>query len=160
MSVRADTLAVLCGCLFTLAGPAVAQVDGDPATEDLPRVVPYDGVLNLDGAPYDGQADMRFSLYAAPDGGEPLWSESWNAGDPRPVQVTGGRFAVNLGTFEPMEETLYDAGRIYLGIEVRGDGAADWVALAGRQRINPVHIASGTEHAVQGGCRRRTTARR
>ncbi len=120
---------------------ALAQVDGNPATDDVPRVVPYDGVLNLDGVTFDGQVDIRFSLFAAPAGGLPVWSEAWTLAEQRPVQVTAGRFSVNLGSFEPIIATIEDAGTLYLGIEVRAVGAEPWVALAGRQRINPVPYA-------------------
>ncbi len=132
-------LAVLLVCFAPTM--VLAQVDGDPATEEVPRVVPYDGVINLDGQPFDGLMDMRFSLYAAPDGGEAVWAERWAQVDERAVTVTGGRFAVNLGAFTPIEDTILDAGTLYLGIEVRRAGDGAFVALGGRQRINPVPYA-------------------
>ncbi len=48
--------------------------DGNPATDDLPRVVPYQGVLDWDGQPYNGSVDIQFTLYTE-DGVTSLWNE-------------------------------------------------------------------------------------
>lgn len=133
---------------LTVSVQALANLDDDPATDSLPRVVPYEGVLDLDGAPYTGFMDMRFTFFDAPSGGNAVWSETWNHEQQRAIQVFGGRFAAALGTFDDggpasLEEVIADAGATYLGIEVKhtdeGDNA--WVGLAGRQRLNPVPYA-------------------
>ncbi|MCA9528304.1 MAG: hypothetical protein KC549_18595, partial [Myxococcales bacterium] len=131
-------------CLFTLlwaTSPALANNDGDNATENIARVVPYDGVLDLDGASFNGPVDMIFTLYDAADGGAVVWSETWSTEEARAVQVTAGRFSVNLGTYEDIEVVIADAGQVYLGLEVKRPEAADYTTLAGRQRLNPVPYA-------------------
>lgn len=124
-----------------LATPALASNDGDPATQDIPAVVPYDGVLDLDGASFNGQVDMIFTLYGSADGDDPVWQETWSTADERPITVTAGRFSVNLGTFEDIEDVIADAGQVFLGLSVKRPEDEEYTALAGRQRLNPVPYA-------------------
>jgi hypothetical protein len=128
-----------------------AAVDGNPATDDLPRVIPYEGVIDLDGSPFTGSLDMRFTLYDAPTGGNAVWTEDWTHDDGRALQVVRGRFAANLGSFDGagLESVIADAGTVYLGIQVKHTNQGDdgWVALSGRQRLNPVPYALWSAHA-------------
>jgi hypothetical protein len=133
---------------LTVSVQALAQLDDDPATDSLPRVVPYEGVLDLDGLPHTGFLDMRFSFFDAPSGGAPVWTETWSNAQQRAVQLFRGRFAVALGTFDDgglatLESIIADADPIYLAIEVKRTNEAEdaWVALSGRQRLNPVPYA-------------------
>lgn len=134
--------------VLTISVQALARLDDDPATDSLPRVVPYEGVLDLDGLPHTGFLDMRFSFFDAPSGGEPVWIETWSNAQQRAIQLFRGRFAVALGTFDDgglatLENVIADADPIYLAIEVKRTNEADdaWVALSGRQRLNPVPYA-------------------
>jgi hypothetical protein len=133
---------------LTVSVQALAQLDDDPSTDSLPRVVPYEGVLDLDGLPHTGFLDMRFSFFDTPSGGAPAWTETWSNAQQRAVQLFRGRFAVALGTFDDgglatLESIIADADPIYLAIEVKRTNEADnaWVALSGRQRLNPVPYA-------------------
>lgn len=123
------------------AGPAWADNDGDPATDNIQRVVPYDGVLDLDGAGYNGLVDVIFTLYDSADGGEAVWTETWSADEERAITITGGRFSVNLGTFEDIETVIADAGQVYLGLQIKLPEAEAYTTLSGRQRLNPVPYA-------------------
>ncbi len=134
--------------VLTFGAQAWANLDNNPATDSLPRIVPYEGVLDLDGAPFTGFMDMRFTFYDAPTGGNAVWTETWGHDQQRAVQVFRGRFSAALGTFDdggprPLEEVISDAGPTYLAIEVKQTDAANdaWVGLAGRQRLNPVPYA-------------------
>ncbi len=129
-------------------GPAFADNDNDPATESVPRVVPYDGVLDLDGASYNGTIDIVFTLYNAADGGEAVWTETWSTDAERAVSVTGGRFSVNLGTFESIESVITDAGQVYLGLQIKAPDVEEYTDLGGRQRINPVPYAMWSANAA------------
>ncbi len=46
------------------AGQAFAQADGNNATETVPRVIPYEGYLELDGGSYNADAESSYSAWA------------------------------------------------------------------------------------------------
>ncbi|MFN3196962.1 MAG: hypothetical protein ACE366_00910 [Bradymonadia bacterium] len=126
---------------FCVAAPTWADNDDDNATENIARVVPYDGVLDLDGAGYNGLVDVIFTLYDASSGGDVVWTETWSAADGRAINITGGRFTVNLGAYESIEAAIADGGQLYLGMQIKLPEANAYTALRGRQRLNPVPYA-------------------
>jgi len=103
--------------LATLATLGVAD-QGTAGT-----TVPYPGRLSdADGQPVaDGAYELRFALYAAATGGEPLWAET-QAG----VAVRGGTFAVVLGSVVPIPRAVLapqkGRGARWLEVSVRGPG--------------------------------------
>ncbi|MFN3200496.1 MAG: hypothetical protein ACE366_19005 [Bradymonadia bacterium] len=130
-----------------LSGTAFADNDGDTSTESITRVVPYDGYLNFDGVVFNGTVDVIFTLYDSASGGDDVWSEEWSTAEGRPVTVTAGRFNVALGSFDDIEPIIADAGTVYLGMEVKLPEGNNYVALGGRQRLNPVPYAMWTAQA-------------
>lgn len=113
-----------------VAGVSVSVLaDGNPATDGVPRVIPYQGVLELDGQPFNGEVSIGFSIYAASSGGAPLWSEE------RTVSVYNGTFAVSLGSITPIAATLLAADSLWVGITVDG------LEMTNRQNITPVPYA-------------------
>ena len=62
---------MLASLMLTTPTMALADNDNDPATQDIQSVVPYDGVLDLDGESFNGLADMVFTLYDSADGKYP-----------------------------------------------------------------------------------------
>jgi hypothetical protein len=133
---------------LTFGVRALAALDSNEGTESLPRVVPYEGVLDVDGAPYTGFLDFKFTLYDAPTGGNAVWTEEWTQSQNRAIQVFGGRFAAALGSYDDgglraLADVIADADPIYLGVQVKhtAEGDDGWVALNGRQRLNPVPYA-------------------
>lgn len=113
-----------------VAGVSVSVLaDGNPATDGVPRVIPYQGVLELDGQPFNGDVSIGFSIYAASSGGAPLWSEE------RTVSVYNGTFAVSLGSITPLAATLLAADSLWVGITVDG------LEMTNRQNITPVPYA-------------------
>lgn len=106
-----------------------SHADGDPATDGVPRVIPYQGVLELDGAPYNGDVEIIFTLHPASSGAATLWTETQS------VSVYNGTFSVSLGTVAPIAATLLAADSLWIGLNVDG------VAMANRQRITPVPYA-------------------
>lgn len=95
----------------------------------------YQGSLELNGAPVDGNADMRFSLWTAAAGGVQV--------DVTPallVNVSAGLFTQDID----FGYEAFDGEDVFLEIEVRfpaGGGA--WNTLAPRQRI------AATPYALQ-----------
>lgn len=128
--------------VFGLALPLFAHA------EPVRQVVPYSGRLDLDGAPYTGDAQMRFRFYTAPDVAVAedcaaedacAWEELHDG-----VQVFNGTFAVDLGTSDPalMAQVVAQNTQYWLELSVRrvpveGEDPPVWVTLASRQAIRP-----------------------
>lgn len=129
------------------AAPAFAGEE-DELVDTIERVVPYDGVLDIDGQAYNGLLDVVFTLYDAADGGESVWTESWTAADGRAVSVAGGRFSVNLGTHEDIEGVIASSELVFLGLAVKRPEDANYTTLGGRQRLNPVPYSLWTTRAT------------
>ena len=78
---RFNLLLRAAAAIGTLALPttaAFADADGDAATDDLTRVIPYEGTIEVDGAGFTGALDLRFTLYDAAD--TALWTETYAPG--------------------------------------------------------------------------------
>jgi hypothetical protein len=65
----------------------------------VPQTLSYQGVITTDGGQPvdDGDYSIHFRLYAGPESGEPLWSET------QTVDVTNGLFNVLLGSAVPLD---------------------------------------------------------
>ena len=123
------TLLVVAVLLAATALGAGAQVPA-AAQGTAGTTVPYPGRLSdADGRPVaDGAYELRFVLYAAATGGQPLWTETQTG-----VAVRGGTFAVVLGSVAPIPRTVLDGGARWLEVSVRGPGEASPTVLAPRQ---------------------------
>ena len=111
-----------------------AMADGDPATDTVPRYVPYQGTLEKDGVGVTGSLPMRFSLYDG-DAEEPCWTETQTVG------VYAGRFSVLLGASSVQSVQLLSA-RLQaaddLEMEVAVQSGVEWIQLANRQKFLPL----------------------
>ncbi len=113
-----------------------------------PRAIPYNGILEFNGQSFTGQADIQFTLT---DDGECTFVE-----DHEDVRVFAGRFSVNVG--QPtgdLPTCLFDSEAVFLQMAVRSaNEQTPHVALAGRQRINPVPFAywaaEGSDFRIDG----------
>lgn len=123
-----------------------ANADGVATTDSVPRLISYNGRVELSGVPYVGQLEMRFRLYDADRGDAPIFSEEYT-GD-QAVMVHAGDFSVMLGQYAAgLQTAITGADALTLGVEVRAPGEVDWIPLAGRQAITPSPYAMW---AVQG----------
>lgn len=106
--------------LFVFAGRAGALPGVQLSTPNAAstNLIAYQGRLT-DAAgvpPPDVQSyDMTFRLYAVPDGGTELWSES------QAVPTTDGVFSVMLGTVTPIPASVAANSNLYLGVTVGND---------------------------------------
>ncbi|WP_459870253.1 hypothetical protein [Endothiovibrio diazotrophicus] len=104
------------------------------ATAAVPTLIDYQGTLQaLDATPYNGVADLTFTLYAAPTGGTALWSEAHPG-----VTVTDGRYHLLLGGSAP-------------GLAEHFDGSARWMAVEGADgdlAAPPRRALGAAAHAV------------
>jgi hypothetical protein len=87
-------------------------------------------LLKSDGSPETGTPTLTFFIYAAPTGGDVLWSE------PQNVPLTNGFYAVRLGAGTPFPANLFDGSPRWLAVQVGTEAE-----LAPRQFIATVPYA-------------------
>lgn len=109
------------------ASPSVAQV---------PHLLNYQGHLAAGDTALTGTFKIVFSVYAAPTGGSPLWTET------QTVPVTDGLFSVSLGSVVPIPQALFAEAERHLGVKIENDPE-----LVPRQRIVSVGYAFRAEVA-------------
>ncbi len=129
------------GLVLVLGAAWSAWADGLAFTDNVPRVLTYEGQLERDGAPVTATGTdalwMRFRVYDA-DAPEVVIYEE----DER-VDVYGGRFSVQLGptdrTGNVFDQMIGRADDLLLRIVLLGDPSVpgDDVALANAQRLTP-----------------------
>jgi hypothetical protein len=96
--------------LPALVLPAVAQAT-------VPQAVSFQGYLrNDDGTPLEGTVDLTFKIYAAANGGAPLWTENHGA-----VAISEGVFHVHLGSITAFPADFFSVSDRW--IETVADGA-------------------------------------
>ena len=95
--------------------------------------ISYPGALtDATGQPAaDGAYDFTFALYAAPEGGEPLWTETQTA-----VPVAEGAFVTLLGNVNSIPKQVLDSGAQWLAVSVRGPADAEFTTLNPRQELS------------------------
>lgn len=142
--------------LALCALPYAAQADGDPTTDNVPRILPYQGILELDGQPVNATGDnalhLGFQLFNGPDAEQPVYRQDLR------VEVYAGRFTATIGPVGvdgagaevPISQIIANADDLYLGMILLGDPAdpADDIALNNRQRIHASPYAMWTTAAT------------
>ena len=99
--MRRVLMAVLSAVVCSLLGAALYGQEsawrGPSTNGSLPRLIRYDGFLrDASGKAVSGAVNVSFSLYAAQEGGSPLWWET------QTVQADAqGRYGVLLGAMQP-----------------------------------------------------------
>jgi hypothetical protein len=77
----------------------------------------YQGILKSSGGtPVTGNYSIKFSIYDVSSGGAALWTETQSA-----VAVKDGNFAVNLGSVNPISDTVFQTTTRFLGVKVGSD---------------------------------------
>mgnify|MGYP001944187593 CR=1 FL=1 len=136
---------VLFGCILALGINSMAE---DTELDSGPRAFPYNGILEFNGEPLNGEADLSFTLT---DEGECNFAEEHDN-----VPVFNGRFSVNIGSVAgDVDGCVFDATAVYIEVGVReADSEGDYVALVGQQRIHPVPFAywaaEGSDFKIDG----------
>lgn len=117
---------------LTVAG---VLAEADPPT-DAPLVLPYDGVLELDGQSVSGTVTLRFSVFDsfAADA-VAVWTDVVD------VEVVDGRFRTLLGEANPFptgDAALFREDAVFVSVEVAHPDRDDvWIDLNNRHRIAP-----------------------
>ncbi|MEL6179707.1 MAG: polymer-forming cytoskeletal protein [Myxococcota bacterium] len=141
---------VFIGFILAIGLTSMAE---DSELDTGPRAVPYNGILEFNGSPLNGQADLRFTLTDVPggEGANCLFEEEHDN-----VSAYAGRFAVNIGSVVgDLPDCVFDSDAMYIEVGVRNaESAGDYVALTGAQRIHPVPFsywaAEGSDFTVDG----------
>ncbi|MDN5819229.1 MAG: hypothetical protein L0H36_00780 [bacterium] len=97
------------------------------------QVLGFQGrLLDSDGANVpDGHYNVEFKIYQGGKGskshnpsGQLVWKESYrNTGDSQGVNVTKGRFSVNLGSQNPLTDVNWSSGTLWLSLNIAGSSA-------------------------------------
>lgn len=125
---------VVAALLIGIASFTFAAGPGAPE-----RGIPYQGWLELDGAPVEVPVSMTFRLYDDAVAGSLLWEAS-----DVEVAVSAGRFSLVLGAQgTTLPETVFTAAELFLEVELGGG------VLGGRQQIFAAPQAVRAGHAYQ-----------
>ena len=142
------------GAVTTLGATVFA--DGDPTTDDVPRMLPYQGTLEINGQPVHATGTsalaMRFDLYDSAEAPEPVYSQRVT------VEVYAGRFTTTIGPegegpageVVAIGDVVAAADDLHLGIVLLNDleDPEDDTALANRQRLMATPYAMWTTTAT------------
>lgn len=102
-----------------------------------PNTITYQGRLtDVTGAPIVVPQDVTFAIYSAPTGGTAMWTETMSV-----TPDVEGVFTVELGLINPLDETLFDGNKRYLGLTIGSDSE-----MSPRQWLTsvPYSISAGT----------------
>lgn len=103
------------------------------------RTIPYQGVLERNGAPVTGAVNARFGLFNTANANTAcvatndctLWSEE------QVIEVVDGRFTVMLGDVGPrrLTSTILQSPELFLGVAFKTSDDAGFTVLGGTQEI-------------------------
>ncbi len=117
------SIVLLCGLC------SAAQQSATTANATVPPLIPFSSVATDDGGnSLSGVVNITFSLYAAQQGGAPLWTETQNN-----IQLDAtGHYSVQLGITQPngVPTTLFTTGEArWLGVRIAEQGEQPRVLL-------------------------------
>lgn len=123
---------------LTLTLTHTALADSNPATDQVPKLIPYQGTLEKDGVGVTAQLPMTFSIFDGATAVTAVWTER------QTVNVHAGRFMALLGSTTANSATnlakaITDADNLYLSVTLNNPSGD--VALSNRQRFLPVPFA-------------------
>jgi hypothetical protein len=125
---------------ITANAPGIASAQLSTQEADN-LTIPYSGQLTNDSgeAVIDGIYALQFNLYSDPTAGELLWTEIQTN-----VQITGGSFAVVLGSQSPMPYYVLDSGKTWLEVSIRPPYQQDFTTLSPRQEVSAQSVPQNT----------------
>jgi len=124
-------IGLLVGAL-AFAGIVQAAPDGAPLLAPIGTAFTYQGYINDNGSPANGNYNLRFELYDSASGGSQVGSTVTK----NTVAVSDGYFTVELDFGD-----VFDGTALWLAIEVQGPGDPGYTALSPRQALNATPFA-------------------
>ncbi|MGD9790004.1 MAG: tail fiber domain-containing protein [Phycisphaerales bacterium] len=126
----------------TLAGGWQISFNGPRVDQPRPEVMTYQGRLDFDGSPANGNFDIQYSLWTHPTstlGGDRV------SGTPTVsnVPVANGLFSIQL---DGLASELFDR-ELWLEIRARQSGGGAFTPLAGRQKLTASPFAISSANA-------------
>ena len=122
---------------------AVASLAGAAGAGTTDPKLYYQGQLVdvTTGAALSGTYTITFRLYDLESGGPPLWTEIQD------VNVDGGLFGAELGAIEPLDITVFDGRRLWIGLKIGSDSEA-----VPRQRLayHPMALYADNAASLEG----------
>jgi hypothetical protein len=119
---------VVVGLLLVLSLAAQTASSGSTSSQ-VPPLIQFSNVATDEGgSSLSGVVSLTFSLYAGPQGGEPLWTETQNNVQLDPT----GHYSVQLGITKPngVPTTLFTSGEArWLGVQLAEQGEQPRVLL-------------------------------
>jgi hypothetical protein len=101
--------------------------------EPIPTTVGYQGYLQENGAPVDGDKNFTFSLYTTQTNGTPIWTET------KTLTVSDGLFSTSLGDQVSLPKNInFNQNNYYLNVNVEGTD------LLPRQKFDALPFAKVT----------------
>ena len=86
----------------------------------VPAYLSHQGkILDSSQEPISVVTEMTFSLYTQASGGSAVWSETMD------LSLDGGLYSVILGTTTTLEDSLFEGGNLYLGVQVEDNNEFD-----------------------------------
>ncbi|MEO1271340.1 MAG: hypothetical protein AAFX99_24875, partial [Myxococcota bacterium] len=126
--------------------------DGDPTTDTVPRALPYEGIVELDGQPINASGEnalwIEFALYDAADLTTPVYTQR------NPVDVYMGRFTTTIGPNgehgTSIASVVQAADNLMLGMTLLGDpdDDADDTRLSNLQQLHATAFSLWTTSAT------------
>lgn len=113
--------------------------DAASAQSAVPTAFTYQGRLDFNSLPAEGQFDLRFRVHESQGGAGELASTTLNA-----VPVSGGLFTVVIDFGTATSAAFNNGTGRWLGIEVRPVGTSTWTVLP-RQQLNSTPYAMRLE---------------
>lgn len=115
------------------------------ALAQAPELLGYQGrLVKMDGTPEMGNAQMRFSFFAAETGGSSLWEET------QAVSIAQGYYSTYLGRMTAFPAGVFDTATLWLELAVQAPGDTQFRTMTPRQRVGSVAYALSAK-SVKGG---------
>src|ERR1035438_2875228 len=109
---------VVVGFLLFVLSLAAQTASSSPTSSQVPPLIPFSSVATDEGGnSLSGVVSVTFSLYAAQQGGPPLWAETQN----NILLDPSGHYSVQLGITQPngVPTTLFTTGEArWLGVRI------------------------------------------
>jgi len=142
---------VVGGLMFSVLN---VMADITPSTQGIPPVIPYQGVLELNGQPVNRMGDramwIEFQIYTSPSAGDIVYRQRLQ------VEIYQGRFTALIGPSGEgggrLIDVIQSSAELYLGMVLLGDNleaADDDIAMSNRQRLMSTPYAMWASGASQ-----------